>query len=65
MPRDLSIDEAKGMTVNERLWVSGLMSEYDKAVKLRDVDEMTKILTKIYLDEESIRANIRQALGEK
>jgi hypothetical protein len=49
--------EAKydGMTVNERLYLSGLMDEFDKAVEARNVDAVRTILRKLELDEESIR----------
>ena len=62
IPHDLTEREAAAMTVNERLWVSGLMSAYDKAIARRDVQEMTEILKRIYLDEQSIEANVRQEL---
>jgi|CXWL01.1.fsa_nt_gi hypothetical protein len=65
IPQDLTEKEAAGMTVNERLWVSGLMATYDDAVMNRDVRMMTDILKRIYLDQESIEANIRFAFGEK
>lgn len=44
-----------GMTVNERLYVSGLMDEFDKAVQERDVDKIRSILAKVELTEESIK----------
>ncbi|MCH4897198.1 hypothetical protein E0494_10930 [Marinilabiliaceae bacterium JC040] len=44
----------KGMTVNERLYVSGLMDEYDKAVEIRDIKKVTEILKKVKLEEVSI-----------
>lgn len=43
-----------GMTVNERLFVSGLMDEFDKAVEARDVDRIRSILRDVELTEESI-----------
>jgi hypothetical protein len=30
----------KGMTVNERLWASGLSDEFDKAVKEKDANKV-------------------------
>jgi hypothetical protein len=50
------------MTVNERLYVSGLMGEFDKAVEDRDVDRIRAILSKVELSEESIRP-ILERLG--
>jgi len=45
----------KGMTVNERLYVSGYMDEYDKAVKEKDVNKIREILQKVELNEKSIK----------
>jgi len=47
-------DENKAMTVNERLYVSGLMDAFDKAVEERNVQEVRAILEKIGLTELSI-----------
>jgi len=44
-----------GMTVNERLYVSGLMDEFDKAVEERNADRVRSILERVELTEESIR----------
>ncbi len=49
-----------GMTVNERLYVSGLMDEFDKAVKERDVERIRSILSNVELTEESIRPILEQ-----
>ena len=65
IPHDLTEGEASGMTVNERLWVSGLMSAYEEAIDRKDVPEITDILKRIYLDEQSIEANLRLELGKK
>ncbi len=45
----------KGMTVNERLYVSGLMEEFDKAIKNKDIDKVKLILKKVGLKEPSIK----------
>lgn len=42
------------MTVNERLWVSGLMDEFDRGIKERDIDEVVLILKKVELTQENI-----------
>lgn len=55
----LSPEQAAGMTVNERLWVAGLMDAYDAAVAVRDHDQMAEILKKVYLDSGTIEAIIR------
>jgi len=65
IPHDLTEKEAPGMTANERLWISGLMSAYDDAVARKDVDDMTHILKRVHLDEESLEANICLAFVEK
>ncbi|MCB1948830.1 hypothetical protein [Nitrosomonas sp.] len=44
-----------GMTVNERLYVSGLMGEFDEAVEKKDADKVRSILEKVELTEESIK----------
>lgn len=49
-----------GMTVNERLYVSGLMDEFDKAVEEGDVDRVRSILTRVELNEESIEPILEQ-----
>ncbi len=43
-----------GMTVNERLYVSGLMDQFDKAVEERDIERVRSILSNVELTEESI-----------
>lgn len=49
-----------GMTVNERLYVSGLTDEFDKAVKERDVERIRSILSNVELTEESIKPILEQ-----
>jgi hypothetical protein len=44
-----------GMTVNERLYVSGLMGEFDDAVKQKDSEKVRSILEKVELTEASIK----------
>lgn len=43
-----------GMTVNERLYVSGLLDEFDEAVEKRDVARVRCVLEKVELTDESI-----------
>jgi hypothetical protein len=43
-----------GMTVNERLYVSGMLEKFDKAVDKKDVSEVISILEKVELTETSI-----------
>jgi hypothetical protein len=52
--------EYKGMTVNERLYVSGFLDQYDKAVTEKDVDKIREILQKVELNEISIKSILEQ-----
>jgi hypothetical protein len=47
-----------GMTVNERLWVSGLFEEFESAIRNKNVKRAVEILRSVELDDESIRANL-------
>jgi hypothetical protein len=51
-----------GMTVNERLYMSGKMADFDKAVSEKDTDKVKSILKAVELDELSINA-ILEALS--
>jgi iron uptake system EfeUOB component EfeO/EfeM len=44
----------KGMTVNERLWTSGLMTKFEKAIKDKDATKARLLLEKIELTKENI-----------
>lgn len=44
-----------GMTVNERLYVSGLIDEFDDAVEKNNIEKIRTILEKVELIEESIK----------
>lgn len=54
----LTAERAAGMTVNERLWIAGLMDDFDSAVEKMDWDRLSEILKPVYLDQESIDAII-------
>jgi len=43
-----------GMTVNERLYLSGYLEKFDKAVKKKNINKVRTILEKVELDENSI-----------
>lgn len=43
-----------GMTVNERLYVSGLLADFDKAVEAKDARAVMLILKKVHLTDEQI-----------
>jgi len=47
-------DKYRGMTVNERLYISGLLNEFDKAVKEKDVNEVIRILEEVKLTKPNI-----------
>ena len=47
------------MTVNERLYVSGLLKKFDKAVKEKNVDEIKQILRQVELADLSIEPIIK------
>lgn len=47
-----------GMTVNERLYVSGLMDEFDEAVEKKDTEKVRSILEEVELTEESIKPRL-------
>jgi reverse gyrase len=49
-----------GMTVNERLYVSGLMDEFDKAVSEKNTTEVVRILRMVELGQESINPILEQ-----
>lgn len=49
-----------GMTVNERLYASGLMKEFDEAIKNNDAEKARVILEKVELTEESIKPILEQ-----
>jgi hypothetical protein len=51
-----------GMTVNERLYISGLLQKFDDAVKKKDINKIIKILKEVELEESSINP-ILKALG--
>jgi hypothetical protein len=46
--------EYSGMTVNERIYVSGNDKKFDTAVKNKDKKEVIKILTEVQLSDENI-----------
>lgn len=43
-----------GMTVNERLYVAGLMDKFDQAVKEKNVSKVRTILKEVELEDVSI-----------
>ncbi|MGJ1409075.1 hypothetical protein ACR78Z_05320 [Sphingobacterium thalpophilum] len=53
----------KGMTVNERLYISGLMDAFDKATKEEDIKKVIEILKEVEITEESAIVEILKELG--
>ena len=49
-----------GMTVNERLYVSGLMDEFDKAVSEENTTEVIRILRMVELGQDSVNSILKQ-----
>jgi len=47
-------DRYSGMTVNERLYVSGKIDEFDDAIEKKDVEKLKVILKEIEIDDASI-----------
>ena len=43
-----------GMTVNERLYISGLLNEFDAAVQKKNLEQVRAILGKVELSESNI-----------
>jgi hypothetical protein len=54
------MNKYRGMTVNERLWVSGLMDAFDLAVKKKDVNTMKSILSEVEVGEANIKPILKQ-----
>lgn len=51
-----------GMTVNERLYISGLIGNYDKALKDKDIKSIIMIFKRVELNNDSI-IPILESLG--
>lgn len=47
------------MTVNERLYVSGLSDKYHEALNKKDIDTVISILKAVDLGEENIKAILK------
>ncbi len=52
----------EGMTVNERLYVSGLLNEFDQAIAMKNKVKVIFILFRVGLKEESI-IDILKSIG--
>lgn len=58
-------EKYKGMTVNERLYLSGLMGKFDELVRTENVDELKKILDKVEIIDETLKSSIIEGFGLK
>jgi hypothetical protein len=52
----------KGMTVNERLYVSDFMDDFDKAVEEKNIRKIIEILEKVEITEKSAINSILKEL---
>lgn len=48
-----------GMTVNERLYISGLSDKYKEALKKKDINAAISILKAVDLGDENIKAILK------
>lgn len=62
MKKDFNEKEMSGMTVNERLFLSGLLKDFDEAVEQKNELKLKSILEKIYLSQENIQIIIEREL---
>jgi hypothetical protein len=62
--KQLTEKEVLGMTVNERLYLSGLLNDFEKAAKQKNKVELKSILEKVHLNSESIKAVIENELSK-
>lgn len=49
------MNKYEGMTVNERLYISGLIDEFYKAVEKKDIEAVISILKKVELSNNQIK----------
>jgi hypothetical protein len=56
----IHITKYGGMTVNERLFHSGLLNEFDAAVGRADATRVIEILVRVELDDKTIEAILRK-----
>ena len=56
-------EKYNGMTVNERLYLSGLMDKFDEFVRTENVDGLKEILEKIEITDETAVRSIIEGVG--
>ncbi|MBV4360602.1 hypothetical protein [Pinibacter aurantiacus] len=65
MRNDKLLDRSKysGMTINERLYLSNLMNDFDRAIEKKDVKEIVSILNKVEVVDETSIKSILESVG--
>ena len=63
IPHDLTPEESAGMTVNERLYIAGLLNAYEDAIEQRNEGELRHISKKIHLSPENIEVLIEKYIN--
>ena len=58
-------EKNNGMTVNERLYLSGFMDQFDEFVRTKNIDGIKNILAKVEITDESSVRSIIEGLGLK
>jgi hypothetical protein len=53
MRNSLTAKKIAGMTVNERLYLAGLLDDFDKALEQKDKLRLKSILEKVYFNSET------------
>jgi hypothetical protein len=56
------VGQYDAMTVNERLFVAGLVDEFDRAVRARDEQSLKRILRDVEVSDDNIDAILKQVL---
>jgi hypothetical protein len=49
-----------GMTLNERLAMSGLLDEFEKAKKAKNTQRLVQILQEVEVDEKTIESYVKK-----
>jgi hypothetical protein len=60
---NITSKEAAGLTVNERLWLSGRMQDFDDAIAETNEAEFKVICKSVFLDESSINVLVAKYFG--
>lgn len=56
-------NQYRGMTVNERLYVSGLMQKFDEAVESKNIEKVLDILKEVEITDKPTIILILKDLG--